>query len=191
MLNSIDKSFEGQKLMSNREGNDLSRPWKYFVSCQEPKMNVSFPPPAPSSGWNRRQNRWNNLYDVFEIKIKILWYLEIDQSRRKIRSLLNMWSAVVILWHMHPSHSRIANSCAGASIMAINLLKLAWYSQLLQTRGVYSPVQYISSNLLNILVCCKLNHTVIYHGSHAHQGFLTCQCQDHRRRNATQICKVN
>merc|ERR1712106_842274 len=24
--------------------------------AQEPKMNVSFPPPAPSSGWNRRQN---------------------------------------------------------------------------------------------------------------------------------------
>merc|ERR1711913_270182 len=23
---------------------------------REPKMNVSFPPPAPSSGWNRRQN---------------------------------------------------------------------------------------------------------------------------------------
>jgi len=24
--------------------------------AQEPKLNVSFPPPAPSSGWNRRQN---------------------------------------------------------------------------------------------------------------------------------------
>ena len=29
---------------------------------QEPKMNVSFPPPAPSSGWNRRQNRWQSFY---------------------------------------------------------------------------------------------------------------------------------
>ena len=33
--------------------------WQFF--CQEPKMNVSFPPPAPSSGWNRRQNRYENI----------------------------------------------------------------------------------------------------------------------------------